>query len=310
MQLKASIKTLLISLLLGINACAPMSEPAEPMKNNQSTAPADYLAWQSQRETNLKSEKGWLTLIGLHWLEAGSFSIGSGESQQIRLNAGPEALGTLTFDGESGIALTPIAAGILIDGQPAVGAATLKTDKAGTATEVIIGSVSFFAIDRSGRIGLRVKDANAASRLEFKGLDYFTYAPELSITARFEPYATPRMLDVGTIIGTIEPTPNPGRAHFNLFGKDYQFELLEGSDATHFFTIFGDQTNGGETYGMARFLTGEIDAASQTVKLDFNSAYNPPCAFSEFATCPMPPASNRIAAKVMAGEKKYVGHID
>jgi uncharacterized protein len=285
-----------------------MPAQTEALSMKQSIAPADYLAWQSQREANLKAEKGWLSLIGLHWLEAGSFSIGSSENQQIRLNAGPDALGTLTFDGKSGITLTPIAAGVLIDGQPAVGTAALNTDKSGTATEVSIGSVSFFAIDRSGRIGLRVKDANAASRLEFKGLDYFTYDPALNITARYEAYATPRMLDVGTIIGTIEPTPNPGRAHFNLFGKEYQFELLEGSDATHFFTIFGDQTNGKETYGMARFLTGEIDAANQSVKLDFNSAYNPPCAFSEFATCPMPPVGNRIAAKVLAGEKKYAGH--
>ncbi len=275
----------------------------------QSTAPADYLAWQSQREASLTAEKGWLSLIGLHWLERGTFTIGSAEDQQIRLQAGPPQLGLIVFDGQEEISLIPIAEGVLINGKTATTLEKLKSDKGGsTPTEVAIGSVSFFVIDRSGRIGLRVKDGNAALRTEFKGLDYFEYAPKLRISARYEAYATPRLLDVGTIIGTIEPTPNPGRAHFSLFGKDYQFELLEGSDATHFFTIFGDQTNGKETYGMARFLAGEIDALNKTVVLDFNRAYNPPCAFSEFATCPMPPVGNRIAAKVLAGEKKYAGH--
>lgn len=278
------------------------------MQSAKSEIPADYLNWQNQRKAGLAAEKGWLSLIGLHWLTRGAHTIGSAENQQIRLQAGPAELGTISFDGKSGISLTRIADGVLVDGQPAKATAMLKTDRDGaTPTEVSIGSMSFFVIDRSGRIGLRVKDANAPSRLNFKGLDYFAYAPELKVTGRYEAYATPRLLDVGTIIGTIEPTPNPGRAHFQLYGKDYQFELLEGSDATHFFSIFGDQTNGKETYGMARFLTGEIDIANATVTLDFNRAYNPPCAFTEFATCPMPPAGNRVAAKVLAGEKKYQG---
>jgi len=301
-----------LAALLALVACsAPKVAPVEELKTMQAIAPDDYLAWQSQRKASLSAEKGWLSLIGLHWLTPGTYTVGSAENQQIRLQAGPAALGTIGFDAKAGISFTPIAAGVLIDGQPASHLAVLKTDSGGAApTEVSIGSMHFFAIDRGGRIGLRVKDTSAPSRLNFKGLDYFAYAPELKITARYEAYATPRLLDVGTIIGTIEPTPNPGRAHFQLFGKPYQFELLEGSDATHFFTIFGDQTNGRETYGMARFLTGEIDSANATVILDFNSAYNPPCAFTEFATCPMPPASNRIAAKVFAGEKKYAGHSD
>jgi len=290
---------------------SPKIAPVEAVESMQLTAPVDYLAWQNERKASLSAAKGWLSLIGLHWLAPGVYSIGSAENQQIKLQAGPAALGTIRFDETAGISFTANSQDVLIDGQPASQTQQLKTDSGGaTPTEVSVGSVSFFAIDRGGRIGLRVKDTSAPSRLNFKGLDYFAYAPELKIIARYEAYATPRLLDVGTIIGTIEPTPNPGRAHFQLFGKDYQFELLEGSDATHFFTIFGDQTNGGETYGMARFLTGEIDEINATVSLDFNRAYNPPCAFTEFATCPMPPASNRIAAKVFAGEKKYAGHSD
>jgi uncharacterized protein len=287
------IKTLSLIALLAFGACstAPVA-PAETMKSTQTSLPADYLAWQSQRKASLTAEKGWLSLIGLHWLERGTYTIGSANDQQIRLQAGPPALGLIVFDGESDIRLIPIATGILFDGQqPADIIGALKTDKGGaTPTEVSIGSMSFFVIDRSGRIGLRVKDANAPSRLEFKGLDYFTYAPELKITARYEAYATPRLLDVGTIIGTIEPTPNPGRAHFQLYGKDYQFELLEGSDATHFFSIFGDQTNGKETYGMARFLTGEMNIANSTVTLDFNRLQPALCIYR---ICHLPDATGR-----------------
>ena len=269
--------------------------------------PADYVAWQKQRIENLTAEKGWLTLIGLHWLEVGKFTLGSGADQQIRLSAGPEKLGTIERKA-SGELIFVANAPVLINGVAAKAEVALSTDKDGAKpTEVSIGTLSFLAIDRGGKIGLRVKDSEAKTRTAFMGLDYFAYQPALKIVARYEAYPKPRMLEVATIIGTVEPTPNPGRAKFSVAGKNYSFELLEGSDAAHYFTIFGDQTNGRETYGMARFLAGAVDAKNKTVTLDFNTAYNPPCAFTEYATCPMPPAGNRIAAKVTAGEKAYRG---
>lgn len=269
--------------------------------------PADYVAWQKQRIENLTAEKGWLTLIGLHWLDVGKFTLGSGADQQIRLSAGPGKLGTIERKA-SGELIFVANAPVLIDGVAAKPEVILSTDKDGaTPTEVSIGTVSFLAIDRSGKIGLRVKDSASKTRTAFMGLDYFAYQPALKIVARYEAYPKPRMLEVATIIGTVEPTPNPGRAKFSVAGKNYSFELLEGADEAHYFTVFGDQTNGRETYGMARFLTGAVDVKNKTVTLDFNTAYNPPCAFTEYATCPMPPAGNRIAAKVMAGEKAYRG---
>jgi uncharacterized protein len=269
------------------------------------SAPSDYLQWQQTRLKNLTAEKGWLTLVGLHWMEVGSFSIGSGKDQQIQLAAGPALLGQIERSSQGVITLRP-SADILVDGKANTARSVeLKTDKDGaTPTEISAGSISFFVIDRSGKLGLRIKDSNAKTRTGFNGLAYFKYQPKSKITARFEAYAKPQTIEIATIIGTIEPTPNPGRAVFNYAGKRYQFELLAGTDANHYFTIFGDKTNGKETYGMARFLAGEIDHEKKTVVLDFNTAYNPPCAFTEYATCPMPPASNRIAAKVRAGEKK------
>jgi uncharacterized protein len=288
-----------------MNLIAPLAIAAT-LAAQSASPPADYLAWQSQRVQSLTAEKGWLTLVGLHWLEPGSYTIGSGADQQIRLAAGPAQMGKISFSASNSIVFHA-QGDVLIDGKAAA-EVRLSTDKNGaTPTEVSVGSVSFFAIDRSGKIGLRVKDSQASTRTAFQGLDYFAYQPNLKITARYEAYKTPRTIEVATIIGTVEPTPNPGRAHFSYAGKNYSFELLEGSDATHFFTVFGDQTNGKETYGMARFLAGAIDAQAGTVTLDFNHSYNPPCAFTEYATCPMPPAGNRIAAKVLAGEKAYRG---
>ncbi len=287
------------SLLASVLITAALSPPPSP--------PADYIAWQKERVESLTAEKGWLTLIGLHWLDVGKFTLGSGADQQIRLDAGPERLGTIERKA-SGELIFSANAPVLINGAAAEPDVVLSTDKDGaTPTEVSIGTLSFLAIDRGGKIGLRVKDSASKTRTEFLGLDYFAYQPALKIVATYEAYPDVRMLDVATIIGTVEPTLNPGRAKFSVAGKDYSFELLEGSDATHYFTVFGDQTNGKETYGMARFLAGALDAKSKTVTLDFNTAYNPPCAFTEYATCPMPPAGNRIAAKVVAGEKAYRG---
>jgi uncharacterized protein len=280
------------------------------------SVPPDYIAWQAQRVESLTAEKGWLSLIGLHWVELGSaqtgsnkstLTVGSGVDQQIRLGAGPKKLGLLRRNATGELVFTAVAP-VMVNGAPGPADVVLRTDANGaTPTEISTGTLSFFAIDRSGKIGLRVKDSAAASRTGFKGLDYFAYLAERKITARYIAYKTPRTIEIATIIGTVEPTPNPGHAQFTLDGKKYDFELLEGSDATHFFTVFGDKTNGHETYGMARFLAGEINVKNKTVTLDFNRAYNPPCAFTEFATCPMPPASNRIASKVLAGERAYRG---
>ncbi len=287
------------SLIASVVLAASLTTPTTP--------PPDYAAWQKQRIENLTAEKGWLTLIGLHWLEVGKFTLGSGSDQQIRLSAGPEKLGTIERKA-SGKLIFSANAPVLIDGVAANSDIVLSTDKDGAKpTEVSIGTLSFLAIDRGGKIGLRVKDSESKTRTAFLGLDYFAYQPALRIVASYEAYPKVRMLEVATIIGTVEPTPNPGRAKFSVAGKEYSFELLEGSDEAHYFTVFGDQTNGKETYGMARFLAGAVDAKNKTVTLDFNTAYNPPCAFTEYATCPMPPAGNRIAAKVRAGEKGYRG---
>ncbi len=280
---------------------------AQPMFASESTSqvPADYRQWQETRVKNLSAEKGWLSLVGLHWLDAGTYSLGRARGQAIRLAAGPKKWGTLDVR-EQRVWLTPSVA-THINGKPvAAGMKTeLMTDKAGPATDVQVDQVSFIVIDRSGRLALRVRNAQAKTRTAFRGIEYFPYSAAHRVEARYEAYAVPRTLDVATIVGTVEPTANPGKVHFELQGQAYSLELLAGDTPDTYFTIFGDQTNGKETYGMARFLVGSIDAKNGTAVLDFNRAYNPPCAFTEYATCPMPPEGNRMRVALRAGEKKY-----
>jgi uncharacterized protein len=277
--------------------------------NANAAEPAAYQSWKANRLSALTQPTGWLSLVGLHWVEPGKHSIGAGKRNAIQLAGGPKQLGTITLGGDGSLVLTLKSTDkVLVDGKAASSKSiVLATDKSGAPTEVVVGSLSFFAIDRSGRLALRVKDTTAKTRTAFKGLDYFPYNESFQITGKYQAYPTPRTINVATIVGTVEPTPNPGRAIFELQGKTYTLELLEGSDSEHFFTVIGDRTNGKTTYGMARFLVGTIDPAKQTVELNFNALYNPPCAFTAFATCPMPPEGNRLAIELPVGEKKYAG---
>jgi uncharacterized protein len=271
--------------------------------------PQDYLQWQQKRDTSLRAEKGWLSLVGLHWLDVGTHKIGRGKGNAVQLAGGPKQLGTITLakDGALSLSLSSTK-NVLVDGKPATDKTVLlHTDKSGAPTEIASGSFSFFPIDRSGRIGLRAKDANSPTRTHFLGLRYFDYNPAWVVTAKYQAYATPRSIEVATIIGTVEPTPNPGFASFEVAGQQFNLQLLEGNNPGEYFTIIGDRTNGKSTYGMARFLAGKLEEGAKTVVLDFNRMYNPPCAFTPFATCPMPPEGNRMNIEVPAGEQKYAG---
>lgn len=266
-------------------------------------------AWHAARIERLQAKEGWLSLVGLHWLVGGSSTVGKSADNDIELAIGPAQLGVINVD-QRGVILH------LKNGQAAQfeGAivdvakdgsvhAALATDKDGSPSVVRLGDASFTVIDRSPRLALRVRDPNAQTRTKFKGIERFPVNPDYRIVATLEAYEEPQMIEVVTIVGSVEPTPSIGKARFTLDGRDYGLELLlDEPDATSYFVIFGDRTNGRETYGMARFLYAERDG--DTVIVDFNKAYNPPCAFTPYATCPMPPDGNRLDTRVEAGEKK------
>lgn len=266
--------------------------------------------WRAGRVQRLTAPDGWLSLIGLEWLKPGENRIGSAADNDIVLKAGPAHLGTIDLAADGSLRLDLLAhAGTLIDGKPLRHAMLVDDAHAGDAapTTVSFGSASLYAIDRDGRKGLRVKDADAPSRKQFLGIDSFPVDPSWRIEATWVPARPGQTLEMGTAIGTIDQYPVPGTLEFSRDGKHFELlPVIEVPGDKQYFIVFADRTSGKETYGAARFLYVDPPKDGKVV-VDFNQAYNPPCAFTPFATCPLAPPENRLDLRVTAGEKKYAG---
>jgi uncharacterized protein (DUF1684 family) len=282
--------------------------------------------WRARRVASLTGEGGWLSVVGLAWLEpgenlcgsdpaarvalpaaapprVGSFEVGGGDGGSgedggekprvaFRVAAGVEGLGVAGEDG-----VEPVAPG---------GAIELASDLApGGPTVLALDGLRFYLIDRDGRLGVRVKDAGAPARRQFAGIESYPLDPGWRIEARFERYDPPKRIPVPNILGTVSEEPSPGAVVFARGGESYRLDAVAEPGESDLFVIFGDRTNGRATYGGGRFLYTPPPDADGRVVIDFNRAYNPPCAFTEFATCPLPPPQNKLPIAVEAGEKRY-----
>ena len=264
-------------------------------------APDAYRAqierWRRQREAALTADGGWLTVTGLFWLHEGANSFGAASSsasgKDIVLPADPAVKGG-AFDLHNGkIALR-------MDGQTR----ELRPDSTGKADVVTLGRLTMFAIQRGGKYGIRLKDNNSRLRKEFTGLHYFPVSEDYRIRTRLVPDA--KKIPISNVLGQIADTPSPGYVEFEIHGQKLRLTPVEESPNELSF-IFRDLTSGKETYGSGRFLDAELGKDGEVV-LDFNKAYNPPCAFTPYATCPLPPKENRLAVRIEAGELKYGAH--
>ena len=262
--------------------------------------------WRAHRAERLKSPNGWLTLVGLDWLKDGANRIGSAKDNAIVIANAPAHLGTITLDrGKATLSLDP-RADAKIDGEKKPGAELLD-DSHEKPTTVSFSTVNFFLVQRGDKFGLRIKDSKAPTRTHFLGIDNFAIDPGWRIEAKWEAYNPPHEVEQANIIGQIEKTVVPGAAVFERDGKTWRLEpSIETPGDTNLFLVFADRTSGKETYGAARFLYTDPPKDGKVV-LDFNKAYNPPCAFTPFATCPLPTPQNRLGMRVTAGEKKYRG---
>ena len=250
--------------------------------------------WREGREARLKADDGWLTVAGLFWLKDGVNAAGSSASSAIRLPRGPAHLGDFDFhDGKT--VYRPV------DGKPS----ELRSDTdPGGPDKIVVGEFTMFAIHRGNRHAIRLKDTNSEFRREFTGLHWFPVRKEYRIVARFVPYEQARQIAIPNILGETEKEPSPGYAVFSLRGHEYRLDPV--LEENRLFFIFRDETSGKETYGSGRFLYAEMPKEGK-VTLDFNKAENPPCAFTPYATCPLPPPQNRLAVRIEAGELNY-GH--
>ncbi len=293
----------LLSAAIGLGAAAtsPPSADAHRVETDR---------WHSERVERLRDANGWLSLVGLHWLEPGWQTLGTDADNDIELVTGPGHLGRIGFvDGKveletlAGSGATVEHAAATRDSRPVVH--VLSPDSADTASVVRMGDSNFVVIERSGRFGLRVKDPNAPARTGFTGIERFPVDSAWRFEAKFEPHPAGRTIDIASVINTVEPTPNPGAVVFEKDGRTHRLEAVDEGDG-RLFLIFADRTSGKTTYGPGRFLYADKPIDNRTI-VDFNRAYNPPCAFNEYSTCPLPPPENRLDLVIDAGEKKYAG---
>lgn len=268
---------------------------------------ASIEAWRERRVTALTRDTGWLTLTALHRLEPGVHSLGSDPAADLALpGSAPATFGELEVSHDAVVFHAAAATAFTADGE-AVVSRRLTSDAEGDPTVITIGSVSFFLIERGAVRLLRVRDSEHPNRRDFIGIDTFPVDPSWRFDARFEPYDPPLSIPVANIIGIVEETPSWGAVVFERGGETYRLDALAEPGDEELFLVFGDATSGMESYGAGRYLYVDAPGSDGRIDLDFNRAYNPPCAFTAFATCPLPPRQNRLPLRIEAGEKTYVG---
>lgn len=250
--------------------------------------------WRRQREAALTADGGWLTVTGLFWLHEGANTFGSASSSDMVLPPDP-ALGS-----GGAFLLSNGKVTLRMNGQMR----ELRLDSPGKPDAVTLGSLTMFVIRRGGKYGIRLKDNNSRLRKEFTGLHYFPVREDYRIRTRLVPDS--RKIPILNVLGQVEDTPSPGYVEFEMHGRKLRLTPVEETPHELFF-IFRDLTAGQETYASGRFLDTELGKDGEVV-LDFNKAYNPPCAFTPYATCPLPPKENRLAVRIEAGELKYEAH--
>jgi uncharacterized protein len=316
------LKCIRIPILCGL-ILALFPSPWTPAAHAQSSAtPAadadaawrqNVLAWRTQREHELAAPDGWLTLIGMDWLKAGVNAVGSAADCGIRLPAhAPGHIGLLTVSGRVVQLLAPAGGfpeGLTVDGAPArEGPIAAEGAKPST---IAWNGLSMMVLDRGGRYAVRIKDAEAPARSGFHGLRWFDPDPRFRVTAQWTPFHPARTEKIPTVLGTTLDLPSPGFAEFVLDGKPYRLQpVIEAGDERELFFILRDQTSETTTYSIGRYLHAELpdhglDQPGKVV-LDFNLLYNPPCAYTTFATCPLPPEENRLLMAIPAGEERYL----
>jgi len=261
--------------------------------------------WRQEREANLKKETGWLTVAGLSWLKDGTNTVGAGEKFDVRLteNFKQGKFGEIEF--KNGKAVLKVANGIeaQADGKNISAPVDLVSDEKGKPTEIRTGTQTFFLIKREERFGIRLKDSNSEARRNFKGLHWFPVDESYKVAARLEAFPEPKEVMVPNVLGGKFKMKSPGILKFSLKGKEYKLQPVDEGDGT-LFMIFRDKSSESETYKSGRFLYADKPVNGEAV-LDFNKAENPPCAFTPFATCPLPPPGNSLDVEIKAGEKRY-----
>lgn len=275
----------------------------------------DEVTWRTQHAAELQKPDGWLSLAGLEWLQPGDNSFGSAPDNKIHLpGSAPEHLGVLHLENDALTLLPPAGGfpqGFLIDGSaPKTQTLRAVANQDKLSQHLTIGTLNLYVIRRETRFALRIKDSKSAALVGFRGLKWYEPNAAYRVTAKWLPYHPPKTVTLATLVGTTYDQPVPGAAEFTLLGRTYRLEpVLEDPDVAKLFFILRDTTSTSTTYAACRFLytglpTNGLENAGELV-LDFNRLENPPCAYTPFSTCPLPPPGNRLPIALPVGEERY-----
>ena len=293
MNMKSIISAI---LLIALFACQNARKPSSVYEKS-------IEAWHKERIENLKNKSIWLKLSGLFWLKPGENSFGSDKSNDLIFpEEFPKFAGKFVVDSNVVKVVLNNNSQISIDSVK-LSEAELKADISGSPTTMSYKSFKWFLIIRGDKFGIRMTDDNHQQLKEFTDIQRFEIDSTWRIEADYIQYSPAKVVEIPSVIGTVETDTCFGSIHFKKDGKEFKLEPIGKSGGL--FAVFADETNGVETSGAGRFLVIDDSVKNGKVVVDFNKSYNTPCAFSKFATCPLPTRDNYLYIKVTAGEKNY-----
>lgn len=303
-----------ILILAALAACDTTPPPLAVVEPDVHRAAIEQ--WRQDRHEDLSKGDGWLSLVGLHWLKPGDTRFGAGAEAEFRYEAEgvSQLVGTFHL-GDDGVEFAAAKdVDVTLDDGSAVDTITVWTADLEDAPVLHAGTMVWYVLDRGERVGVRLKDASSPTLANFEGMDNFPVTIDWRLQGRFEPHDPPLTIQVPNILGLVNDVESPGAAVFEIAGETYRLDLWKDSpDELDWFTAFGDASNVETTYGGGRFVRFDPPDEYGRLVVDFNRAYNPPCVFTPFATCPLPPRQNRLPVAVAAGERNFkaaVGEVE
>ncbi len=309
MRVQITLSRGIVGAALGVAmACSP-SAPAPSSDTAASAAPGDATKkneeWRAKHEADYRRD--WVSIAGLHFLEPGSHRVGSATTNDIVVADLPPTIGRLVLKGQTVRYEPEAGVNVRIKDQPVTGPMDLKDDAHPPADELLIGDVRMVIHASGDRLSLRVRNPNGELAKGFLGFTWFPIDASYRVTGKFIKDADPRKLQVLNTFGDMDSYNTEGVIEFTLLGQTLRLRPFT-TRPNRFYIVFKDQSSGQETYEAARFLYADLRDDGTTL-LDFNEAYNPPCSFNPYTTCPIPLKENNLPMKVLAGEKAYPVHV-
>ena len=302
-------RTLSLAIAIALAACGERTPPLSRLDAAQYARARE--AWHARRIAGIAGPTGWVALAGLFWLDREHYTLGSAAASDLVLPSSMAArVGELSIANRV-VRFTAAARAVVRHDSMRVDTITMWSDTNGRKpTLLTTGPVRLELLDRTGRLALRVTDSTHALRRAFTGIDLYPVDTTVRVMARLVPHATPRKFTTINVVGLPEDYEGMGILHFTLRGRPLTLDAARQPGDSMLYLIFRDSSSDAESYAAGRFLRAPIPGPDGWTVLDFNMAYNPPCAFTAFSTCPLPPRQNILAVRIAAGEKKYTGPHD